>query len=339
MIEIALHTIIFIISLVASYWLTHQYRKYALAKGIIDQPNQRSSHTLPTPRGGGISIVITCSLLIITGVLTGQLDARTGAAFLLSGSMVAIVGLMDDHKHLSGVIRLSVHLLASLCGLLLLPELPNLAFLGTEIHTNGAGLLIAAITLAWLINLYNFMDGIDGIAATEAIATLVGAALILSLHTYHQWHLLVVFTAPLIGFLIWNWSPAKIFMGDGSSGYLGITLGLTASYLASTTPANLWCWAILLGVFIVDSSWTLSARVLTGQQWHQPHRSHCYQILARKFESHAIISTGTGVITLFWLTPIAATASFHPEQGYLLLIAAYSPLCYLCARNRAGKRN
>lgn len=337
--EIALYLLIFSAALYTSYIITGRYRDYALKKGVIDHPNQRSSHTLPTPRGGGVSIVITYSLLITLGVLTNQLDLRTGMAFLTGGSIVAAVGFIDDHQHLSSRLRLTAHLIASLCALLLLPELPSLQIMNTKVPISGAGVVIATIALAWLINLYNFMDGIDGIAATEAIATFLGAAIILSLHSPHQSLPLIILTAPIIGFLIWNWAPAKIFMGDGSSGYLGIILGLTAVSFASRTPLNLWCWIILLGVFIVDSSWTLSARIITGQPWHQPHRSHCYQILSRSLNSHAIVSIATGCITLLWLAPLAATASFHSSQGFLLSIIAYLPLIYLCARNRAGTPN
>lgn len=326
-------------ALLFSFVITGLYRNYALTKGVIDHPNERSSHKQPTPRGGGISIVIVCSLLIVLGALFDQLDSRVAIALLCSGLMVAAVGLIDDHRPISSPIRLSVHIIASLSGLLLLPALPGLHLGGTELPLGAAGIGLLTVALAWLINLYNFMDGIDGIASIEAMAVLVGAAAILSGHSPAESHKLVLLIAPIAGFLIWNWSPAKIFMGDGCSGYLGMLLGLLATHLASISLLNLWCWAILLGAFIVDSSWTLMIRIISRQSWHQPHRSHCYQILARELNSHARVSLTVAAATLFWLTPLAAIASFKPYWGPLLLIIGYSPIIYLCARKQAGYKN
>lgn len=340
----------FIVTGLLTYVIARLYIRHALNKGILDRPNARSSHTAPTPRGGGISIVTVSAIIIATALLApstelaDKLPQQSLAALLLGSLIVAAVGFMDDLKSLSNKVRFSTHLLASLAALSLIKPLPSLPFPGMEIQLQGAWLLPLALGLTWLINLYNFMDGIDGIAATEAFSVLVGASLIGGLGQQLTDYpfpssLLIMLLAPLLGFLLLNRPPAKVFMGDGCSGFLGMLLGLLAINYAANTSVNLWCWAILLGVFIVDSGWTLSTRVFTGQKWDQPHRSHCYQILSRKLQSHGKVTLGTAAVNLLWLTPLAFLASLHPNYGAFCLLAAYTPLVALCYRHEAGLHN
>ncbi|NIB44869.1 glycosyltransferase family 4 protein [Pseudomaricurvus alkylphenolicus] len=327
---------VFALTLLLSWIITGQYRRYALNRGVIDNPNERSSHTIPTPRGGGISIVLTSLLLLAAAGYWQLLDWQTSTGLILSGSLVAAIGLADDHSPLSSRWRFGVHFIASLLALSLLPTIPHLPTLWGELSLTGFALPVLTLALCWLINLYNFMDGIDGIAAAEACSVLLGASAILWLTGDHQGLWLLALTAPLLGFLIWNWAPAKIFMGDGCSGFLGLLLGVLALHFAANHEINLWSWAILLGVFIVDASWTLLTRILTGQNWHQAHRSHCYQILSRKLQSHAHVSIATALINLIWLTPLAWIASTHPDLGLFLTFSAYAPLATLCWLQKAG---
>lgn len=337
-----------------TYALTRSYIRYALNRGVIDTPNARSSHTIPTPRGGGMSIVVTVTILCGAGIWLinargpdhsywlGSIPPSSLAALLAGGLLVAAVGFIDDVRSLSSKIRFGTHFIASLVALTLITPLPTLPFPGANPALEGVWLLAAALGLTWLINLYNFMDGIDGIAATEGVTVLLGAVVAGSLASPHHifpWAPLILLCAPLLGFLLLNWSPARVFMGDGCSGFLGITLGLLAVIYAANTSLNLWSWAILLGVFIADACWTLITRMVTGQAWHQPHRSHCYQILSRKWQSHSKISLGTGGINLLWLTPWALVASFYPSYGWLCLLLSYAPLLMLCRTTGAGLHN
>ncbi|WP_439136353.1 MraY family glycosyltransferase [Pseudomaricurvus sp.] len=340
-----------ITAVICTYLFTRCYIKYAISKGVIDTPNERSSHTTPTPRGGGLSIVIICLTLILGGMLTQSpliygalathLSTTNLIALLAGGILVAGIGFLDDHSPLSSRIRFSTHFIASLVALALLDPLPSLSLPGLDLTIDGLWLLPAALGLTWLINLYNFMDGIDGIAATEALTVLTGAMIVglINSHSAFPWQLLFVLSAPILGFLLLNWSPARVFMGDGCSGFLGILLGLLACIYAANTSVNLWCWAILLGVFIVDACWTLATRILTKQQWHQPHRSHCYQILSRKLGTHSKVTLGSAAINLLWLTPMAFAASQFPNYGLLCLLLAYSPLILLCRHQQAGRHN
>lgn len=353
---------LFVAATACTYALTRCYIQYALNRGVMDTPNDRSSHTIPTPRGGGVSIVIITSILCLaalfllnTGLINtgpmnehtrwlGQITASNIVALLTGGLLVAAVGFMDDVRSLSNKIRFGTHFVASLIALTLITPLPSLPLplISDSLTIEGIWLLPAALGLTWLINLYNFMDGIDGIAATEGLTVLLGAAIagtiVSSGHSF-PWVPLLLLCAPLLGFLILNWSPARVFMGDGCSGFLGITLGLLALIYAANTPLNLWSWAILLGVFIADACWTLITRMVTGQAWHQPHRSHCYQILSRKWQSHSRVALGTGGINLLWLTPWALLASLCPGYGLLCLVLAYAPLLVLCRTQGAGLHN
>ncbi len=334
----------FTATLLTSYLITQQYRHFALKQGVVDTPNRRSSHSTPTPRGGGISVVITSLALVLLGYWTNTLNTGTALALLTGGGAVALIGFLDDLYSLPNKLRFATHLLASLAALLLLDQLPTLPLPGTELQLAGFWLLPLALALTWLINLYNFMDGIDGIAATEALCTLMGASLIYCLLPTPDRSTNIALTslmlmAPLLGFLLLNWPPARIFMGDGCSGFLGFFLGLLGIIYSNHSAINLWSWAILLGVFVVDSGWTLITRMVTGQTWHQAHRSHCYQILSRKIGSHLPVTLGTGLITLFWLTPMAWLASANPHLGIAFLLIAYSPLALLCLRCHAGLVN
>jgi len=326
---------VFVLSGLSALLLAEAYRRYALKAGVIDTPNHRSSHTQPTPRGGGIAIVISHGALMAYALYVGLLSQEFAIPLITCSGIVAITGFVDDHRSLSSRIRFSAHFGASLLALALLPQLPTLQVGHYELGITGFGLIFAAIGLTWLVNLYNFMDGIDGIATTEAITVLVGASLILLGHSSNA-ELPLLLIAPLLGFLALNIPPAKIFMGDGCSGYLGICIGLLAIIISSTTAMNLWCWVILLAVFISDSSWTLVTRMLTGQRWQEAHRSHAYQILSRKQQSHGQITSGVAAINLLWLTPLAWLASLSAEYAAILTLVAYLPLFLLCAKQRAG---
>jgi len=187
---------------------------------------------------------------------------------------------------------------------------------------------IYTLGLVWLINLFNFMDGIDGIAAIEAVCVLSGCVLLLwfqgaPLQTL-AWPMLLAVT--VVGFLLWNWPPASIFMGDVGSGFLGYVLGC---FLVDTAVAGLipvWSWLILLGVFVVDATVTLVRRALSGARWYEAHRSHAYQHAAQKWKSHRKVSLAVLGINLVWLLPLAWLAALIPEHGWLIMVVALAPL-------------
>ena len=175
------------------------------------------------------------------------------------------------------------------------------------------------------------MDGIDGIAGVEAICVAGGGALIIRLNNGDaaQSFWLMTLAAATLGFLFWNWPPAKIFMGDACSGFLGFILGIFALVTSATAGINLWSWLILLGIFLTDATITLIRRILRKEKFYKAHRSHGYQILSRRFNSHLKVTLYCLFINIFWLFPLASLASFHSEWGAVCALIAFSPLVTL----------
>jgi Fuc2NAc and GlcNAc transferase len=140
-----------------------------------------------------------------------------------------------------------------------------------------------------------------------------------------------------LGFLLWNWPPAKIFMGDVGSGFLGFILGVLALYTPTFSRMSFWSWLILLGVFLVDATVTLLVRAARRERLHIAHRSHTYQRLARKLQSHQKVTLGVLAINIFWLFPLAFAATRHPAQGAWLTVLAMVPLVAICVWSRVGE--
>lgn len=322
--------------MLASFLGTACLRAYALQRNILDIPNQRSSHSIPTPRGGGVAIVLSFSCALPMLVLGFGVSFSVALAFAGAGLLVAAIGFVDDHQHVPARWRLIVHFLAAGWGLFWLAGDGFAMMADAPSALRVAVSVVLALYLVWLLNLYNFMDGIDGIAGVEAISCCLGGALIALLLGETPMALTAALLAAATGgFLFWNAPPARIFMGDAGSGFLGMTLGLLSLWMASQHPQLLVSWLILLGVFLVDATATLLRRFLRGEQVHLAHRSHAYQHAARQYGKHLPVTLAVAAINLFWLLPLAVWASFT-SFPLLLLILAYMPLIYLAAKYRAG---
>ena len=147
-----------------------------------------------------------------------------------------------------------------------------------------------------------------------------------------------VLSACIAGFLVWNWPPAKVFMGDACSGFLGFTLGLLAIVTSTNGVMNIWSWLILFGVFIVDATTTLITRMVLKEQWFEAHRSHAYQILSRRYGSHRKVTVGVLIINIVWLIPLALLSVKFPYWAAAICCIALFPLLLLAIRIGAGKR-
>ncbi len=324
---------------IASLLMTGVLRRYALTRSLLDIPNERSSHSVPTPRGGGVAIVLCFLLALPFLACFDELDWPRVWALLGAGGWVAIIGFLDDHGHIAARWRLLAHFIAALWGLAWLGGLPPLIFFGVSVDLGWLGYVLAALYLVWLLNLYNFMDGIDGIASVEAISACLGGALIyLLLDEPGLAFLPLLLAAACSGFLYWNFPPAKIFMGDAGSGFLGITLGVLSLQAAWVAPQLLWSWLILLGVFIVDATWTLFRRLLRGEKVYEAHRSHAYQFASRKFGRHLPVTSAVALLNLGWLLPIACWVAVGGVDGFFGLLLAYIPLLFLTIKFQAGKQ-
>lgn len=327
-----------IIVLMLSATLTAYLRRYALSRSLIDVPNARSSHSVPTPRGGGVAIVVCFLGMLILALLNGWIGISSGVGFLGAGSLVAVIGFMDDHGHIAARWRLLGHFAAAAWALSWLGGVAPIHLLGFTIEMGWFSCVIGAFYLVWMLNLYNFMDGIDGLAATEAIFCCLGACLIYWLGGFDDliWGPLVLSMA-VLGFLVWNFPPARIFMGDAGSGFLGITLGMLSLQAAWSDTRLIWVWLVLLGVFIVDATLTLFRRLVRGEKVYEAHRSHAYQFASRKYGQHLPVTLSVILINVLWLLPIAFCVIRFNVDGLLALTVAYTPLILLAFRFNAGE--
>ena len=326
-----------IVSIGSSIFFIVLLRRYALQRNVLDIPNSRSSHSVPTPRGGGLAIVV--GFLISLGLMR-SFDLIDNAFFLasfLAGLTVAALGFLDDHGHIPARWRLLGHFLAAVWALYWIGGLPSVTIFGLQVNLGWVGAALAVLYAVWMLNLYNFMDGIDGLASAEAICACSSAALIYWLLGYEELLWPPIFLAlATAGFFYWNFPKARIFMGDAGSGFLGITLAIISLKAVSFSSTLLWVWLILLGVFIVDATFTLLRRLVRGEKVYEAHRSHAYQYASRTFNAHIPVTLCVILINLVWLAPIAWLVAFDRVDGAVGMLIAYVPLVTLALKFKAG---
>ncbi|EIK69669.1 glycosyltransferase WbpL [Pseudomonas synxantha BG33R] len=326
-----------IISIASSILFTGLLRRYALQRNVLDIPNSRSSHSVPTPRGGGLAIVL--GFLISLGLMRSfdLIDNTFFLASFLAGITVAALGFLDDHGHIPARWRLLGHFLSAIWAVYWIGGLPPVTIFGLHVNLGWIGGALAVLYAVWMLNLYNFMDGIDGLASAEAICACSSAALIYWMLGYEEllWPPIYLALATA-GFFYWNFPKARIFMGDAGSGFLGITLAIISLKAASFSSTLLWVWLILLGVFIVDATFTLMRRLLRGEKVYEAHRSHAYQYASRRFNAHVPVTLCVILINLVWLAPIAWLVAFDRIDGAVGMLIAYVPLVVLALKFKAG---
>lgn len=326
-----LSLIVFLVAVV----LTGVIRFYAVSRNVMDIPNQRSSHTAPTPRGGGLAIVLAFFFASIF-LFLNQLLLLSHFLALSSCLLVAFIGFCDDHAHIAARWRFLIHLLTALSVLFFLHGFPTLLLPGLGlVNLDWFGWILATILLVWFLNLFNFMDGTDGIAASEALFVSSALAGFLFFIDISLFKVTICLAAASLGFLLWNWPKASIFMGDVGSGFLGLLLGVIVLMAAQLSPALLYSGLILFGIFMVDATYTLLIRFGSGQKWHEAHCSHTYQKAAKRF-GHLPVLLACWSINLCWLLPISAWVFFYPTFGLLGLLLAYLPLIWLANYFNAG---
>jgi Fuc2NAc and GlcNAc transferase len=306
----------------------------------MDIPNERSSHLTPTPRGGGIAFVAASLAGILLLLLNSELDRADLLALCCAGAIVAIAGHLDDRQKISGAtLRLIFHALGAIVLIVGIGFPSQISLFDQTVNTGVIGSILGVLYLVWLLNLFNFMDGTDGIAASEAIFVCVAGA-ILNFHVLSDINFsaaAIILESCTFGFLLYNWSPAKIFMGDVGSGYLGIAIGGLSLMAAKQQHELLWVWIILLAVFVSDATVTLIRRLLRKQKPHVAHRSHAYQHLAIRFNSHAKVSLLLLAVNIVWLLPIAFFVANKQLAGTYGVVIAYFPLLIATFAIGAGK--
>jgi Fuc2NAc and GlcNAc transferase len=313
-------------------------RRYAKRR-LLDLPNERSSHSQPTPRGGGLAPTVAHLLGVVAASLLGLASPSLGMALLGGGTLVALVGFLDDHGHVPPPLRLLCHFLAFSWAVWWLGGLPAVDFGWGAVDLGWVGTLLLVLYSVWFLNLFNFMDGIDGIAGVQALSMTVTAAILLLLDTGGTRDALplVLLACATTGFLVWNWPPARIFMGDVGSGYMGFALGALALWTVVQGWLTPWVWLILGGTFLADATVTLFVRARSRAAVTEAHRSHAYQRLSRHWGSHRPVTLAFAMVNVFWLSPWALVATRWPQLAAACVIVALAPLFVAAARLGAGR--
>lgn len=309
-----------------NFILTGIYRMFALRGGWLDHPNQRSSHTEITPRGAGIVFAIFIIGLALFA-LNSQHSLRNA---LMCGVPVIALGWWDDIRGLTIKIRFCGYALAAAAAVFML-----YGFKLSEI----AILLMASAALLWLINLYNFMDGINGIAAGEAAFILLSVSFLSP--GFAAGSEMAIFIpgacSAIVAFLVWNFPIGRVFMGDAGSAFLGFLVGvlmLSSAQWGGPMPTT---WLIVLGVFICDSGYTLIYRAATRQRWYTAHRLHAYQKLTKRLNSHFKTVFVIMAVNILWLLPWAWVGEHRLMSSWLAIGMAYLPLLVAVRALKAGQ--
>jgi len=302
-------------------FLTWGVRVYASRKMILDIPNERSSHKTPIPRGGGIAIILTFFLSLIWLYLIGYVESNLLLALIGGGSVLAVVGYYDDVYSLNARWRILFHLCTAVWSLYWLGGFPLLDIGFLKLHLPWLGPALAIISIVACINFYNFMDGIDGLAGSEGIFIgLTSGAALWWIGETHLALVLWLLTFSIMGFTVWNWQPAKIFLGDVGSGFLGYTFATLGLYSVNKQFLPPTFWWIILAVFICDALFTLVQRIYQGKKWHQAHREHAYQHLIACGAEHQHVTLGILLFNCALLLPTAFAALSWPKQSLWLML-------------------
>ncbi|WP_439102021.1 MraY family glycosyltransferase [Congregibacter sp.] len=317
-----------LLALLLSLLGTAVYLPLARRWRLLDAPNHRSAHAMVTPSSGGLVIVAA----IVTSLLAAQLSgnyAGNRASAVMAGSLIAIcfLGAWDDRRPLPVALRLPVFLMLSVIAVMVSIDRLSVPMWAWP---------LLVLSFAWLLNLTNFMDGIDGLAALQTSLVTSGMAVLGAVSGAERDFLIlcVIGTGAYGGFLVFNWPPAKLFMGDAgslSAGFLMGWLGLWAWQGGVLSPI---AWLLLMSPFLLDTGITLVARALRGEHLTQAHNSHCYQRLARHWGSHARVDGALLLLHGFWLLPLALMTVFSAVPQWTLLVLGLFPQLFLIAKLR-----
>jgi len=271
---------IYLLLLILSFTLTYFIKNYAIKKSLVDIPNDRSSHSVPIPHGGGVAISISWFIGLNYLYFMGDIPSALYMA-LMVGIVIAIVSYIDDLVELSPKLRLLTQSFVAFMGLYFLDGFNELDIFFFTVHNQVFTNIFAFFMIIWFINLYNFLDGIDGYAGSEALFLALAAFLLFGDNIF------LVLGVSVLGFLLWNWHKAKIFMGDVGSTLLGYNIAIFTIYYSNQESSNFWIWIILFGIFWFDATLTLFRRYKNAEKLSQAHKKHAYQRLHQSGWSHS----------------------------------------------------
>lgn len=322
----------------ASWLLTGCYAPLASRLGLLDHPNHRSSHTVIKPRGAGVVFMALWSVFAIIAALTDLISWQEFLLFVPPAILISTVSYLDDWLSLRARTRFVVQLLCALFVITLIYSSLNLDFGFVKLTSAYVVIPLTIFAIIWSINLYNFMDGSDGLAGVEALFVFgVGAGILFFSDATSLALLALALCAVLLGFLRWNWPDAKVFMGDVGSTALGL-LVVVFAIAGQSYGIPITIWLILYGVFWFDASITLMRRLIRGEKWYEPHKLHAYQRLMQMGLTHCQVLWALIVINSA-LATIACVGFWHAGWlvycfilSLLLLSVSYLVVEKLCSR-------
>jgi len=315
-----IYVVSFFLSIVGVYF----YKIIAINRNILSNPNHRTLHKSSTPRGGG---VVFSSIFVIFSLYFWLNNLNNYDIFMIisvGGLAILLIGFLDDLVSISAIKKLTLQIILSGWAVYWLNGGP---LMGIDWIPSLIVLFITMFFLVWVMNAYNFMDGIDGMASLGGILASILIALIIVITnglTLSALLLLLLFST-MMGFLIFNWPPAKIFMGDSGSMFLGYFFGCIVLYTIMRNEVSIWTWVIIFGYYIADTTTTQIMRLILVKKWYAPHRSHAYQNYARLADSHLKTIGLFVVYYLVWIFPLLIWSLISPNYALFISVLAIIP--------------
>lgn len=326
--------ICFLLSSGLTYYLIYKARSW----GMLDNPNHRSFHSTPTPKGGGVAFAFACSIGILILFAFNKIRSPIITPLFYGTPIIVALGWLDDRYSLSAKVRLVIHFLVSffIYGLITqwFTNPVSISFLPKVFWLNA---VFCILFISWFINLYNFMDGADGMAGSMAVTASILIAWINFFHGLSSISIIYgILSYSVAGFLIFNWQPARIFMGDTGSYFLGFIFATLALTSKMHTHLSFYSHIIIFSFFIVDTTYTLLMRLVRGEKVSMAHKQHAFHKLTLMGFSHRRVTVLYSLGTVLWLFPIAYTASIYDDYGIPLVILAFLPILAYVVLVRAG---
>ncbi|MCT4638578.1 MAG: glycosyltransferase family 4 protein [Bacteroidales bacterium] len=283
--------------LLISFILTYLVRKAAIKKSILDIPNHRSSHSVPTPRGGGIAIMIAWYVGVITLYIMKYIELNLFLA-LASGSFLSVISIIDDIRNVKPKVRLLFQALSAIGALYFIGYIRPIDLFVFQISSQYILFPLFFIAILWFINLFNFLDGIDGHIA------IAGITIPLGLYIFSDSQVLLIMVAAVLGFLPWNWQRAKIFMGDVGSTLIGFNVVILSLWFRNTANVSIIVILVLSSLYWFDATLTLVRRFLNKEKLSEAHRKHAYQRIVQYGFSHQKTVMFAIIINIIFFTTV-----------------------------------